>query len=113
MVTRSKINMNDYSVNVGNLLIDNTVGFNLDTSAHRILPYRNRFWNSITFELSRTQIEYTRVVYSTLDFLGDLGGLFGALGPFFSICVLILQYRGAYMFLLSDNNYPGDDMPPS
>ena len=82
--------MNDYSMNVGNLLIDNNVGFNVVVSSSRILPYKNRFWNSITYELSRTQIEYTRVVYSTLDFLGDIGGLYGALGPFFTVCVLML-----------------------
>ena len=59
-------------------------------------------WNSITFELSRTQIEYTRRVYSTLDFLGDIGGLFGALGPMFFLGVKVLQYKGLYMFLMSD-----------
>ena len=59
-------------------------------------------WNAITFELSRTQIEYTRRVYSTLDFLGDIGGLFGALGPMFFLGVKLLQFKGLYMFLMSD-----------
>ena len=89
-------------MNVGNLLIDYNVGVISEVSSHRILPYKNQFWNSITFELSRTQIEYTRVVYSSLDFLGDIGGLYGALLPFFSFCILMLQYRGAYMFIMSD-----------
>ena len=102
MVTRSKINLNDYQANVGNLLIDNTVGFSSKISVSRILPYNNYMWNSITFELSRTRVEYTRTVYSSLDFLGDIGGLFGALGPIFAIGVKVLQYRGIYMFLMSD-----------
>ena len=102
MITRAKINLNDYQANVGNLLIDNTEGFSSEISGNRILPYQNSMWNAITFELSRTRIEYTRTVYSTLDFLGDIGGLFGALGPMFFIGVKVLQFKGLYMFLMSD-----------
>ena len=36
-----------------------------------------------------------------MDFLGDLGGLFSALGPFFGSLVAVLQYRGMYMHLTS------------
>ena len=36
-----------------------------------------------------------------MDFLGDLGGLFSALGPFFGSMVAILQHRGMYMHLTS------------
>ena len=36
-----------------------------------------------------------------MDFLGDLGGLFSALGPFFGSLVAVLQYRGMYMQLVN------------
>ena len=34
-----------------------------------------------------------------MDFLRDIGGLFGALGPLFGIFVAMFQYRGIYMSL--------------
>ena len=40
--------------------------------------------------MSLNRIEYTRTVYSFMDFLGDLGGLFSALGPFFGSLVAVL-----------------------
>lgn len=36
-----------------------------------------------------------------LDFLGDIGGLFGALGPLCASTVTLFQYRGSYMYLAS------------
>ena len=33
--------------------------------------------------------------------MGDLGGLFSALGLFFGSIVAVLQYRGMYMFITS------------
>jgi len=36
-----------------------------------------------------------------LDFLGDIGGLFSALGPLCGVIVTAFQYRGSYMYLAS------------
>ena len=44
----------------------------------RILNYRNKFQNSVTYELSSTNQVYYRTVYSFFDWLRDLGGLYGA-----------------------------------
>ena len=89
MMQRQKINLNDYQVNVGSLLIDEVMGFDKYQAPSRILPYKNKFWNAITYEMSLSQIEFTRTVYSFLDFMRDLGGLFAALGPFFGIIVTV------------------------
>ena len=102
MIQRQKINMNDYRVNVGSLLIDNVMGFDRFVAPSRILPYKNKMHNSITYEMSLSRVEYTRTVYGSLDFLRDIGGLFAALGPFFGIIVTIFQYRGSYLNLMSD-----------
>ena len=51
-------------------------GFEVLLKNKRILSYDNSFQNSITFELSLTRHEYTRKVYSFLDYLGEIGGIF-------------------------------------
>ena len=93
--------MNDYVFNVGNLKIDEETGFYSEITTSRILPYDNRMWNAITYELSTTRIEYSRIVYSTFDYLRDLGGLFSAIFPICAVLMDVLQYRGAYINLAS------------
>lgn len=54
-VTRSNFLLNDYKFNVGSLRVDNEQGFNPEKSGNdRLLPYKNRMWNSITYEMSLT-----------------------------------------------------------
>ena len=102
MLTRTKSNLNDSHMDIGNLLEDNDDGFDIEKDSLRILPYDNYMHNSLTFELSRTRIDYTRRVNSVFDFIGDIGGFHGALVPTFAGLVYILQYRGSYMFLMQD-----------
>ena len=52
--------------------------------------------------MSLSQIELSRRVYNSLDFLSDIGGLFGTLGPLCGIIVAIFQYRGSYLCLMDD-----------
>lgn len=102
IMQRLDINMNDYRFNVGSLFNDKVVGFENYQAPSRILPYNNLFMNAITFEMSLSQIEYKRTVYSFLDFLSDLGGLFGILVPLCTVIVTIFQYRGSYLRLMKD-----------
>ena len=39
--------------------------------------------------MSLARIDITRTVYGLMDFLSDLGGLFGTIGPFFGTLVAI------------------------
>ena len=63
--------------------------------------------------MSATRIEYTRTVYSILDLLSDVGGLFGALGPICSGIVIAFQHQGAWMFILGDGKVSKDGMSES
>ena len=45
--------------------------------------------------------EYTRTAYSLLDFLRDIGGLYGAFNAIFTGIVLVLNYDGMYQWLSS------------
>ena len=82
------------------MVSDLVMGFDKYIAPSRILPYKNKMHNSITYEMSLSRVEYTRTVYSTLDFLRDIGGLFAALGPAFGIIVTVFQYRGIYLNLM-------------
>ena len=86
---RSKVELNDYQFNVGSLVVDDTKGFVAKISGGRILPYSNRMWNTITYEMSLTQHAYSRTVYNSLDFLSEIGGLFSALGPLGGIIITV------------------------
>ena len=81
--------MNDYRISVGSIQVDQVNGFDKIVAPSRIMPYKNKMHNSITYEMSLSRVEYTRTVYSILDFLRDIGGLFSALGPFFGIIVTV------------------------
>ena len=89
IITRTNLELNDYIMNVGDLLEDSDEGFYMETMGMRTLPYENLFQNSITFEMSLARMSYSRSVYSILDFLGDMGGLESALSP---ICAFIVGF---------------------
>ena len=46
---------------------------------------------------------YFRKVYSYLDFLGSIGGLFTALLKIMGAIVIVFQYRGGYLLLMNDS----------
>ena len=56
----------------------------------------------MTYELSDTQTVFSRQVYGFLDWLRDIGGLYGAI---YAICyglVFIFQFRGQMIFLMTE-----------
>ena len=80
-------------------------------------PYPDTTQLAITYELSRDLNIIRRKVYGVLDYLGDLGGLAGALRGLFTVIVLIFQYKvvlnyvSNHTFLIRDgderSNVPG------
>lgn len=66
------------------------------------MPYPNRIQNSITFELSLTEMSVIRTVYTYLDLLKDVGGLFGALAPLCTMFVTICQFEGSFQLVMAD-----------
>ena len=82
---------------MSNIRVDKEAGFEIAKKTSRNLPYKNNFLNSVTYEMSLTRLHYIRIVYSFLDLMKDIGGLFSAIGPIFGLIVNLLQYRGALM----------------
>ena len=100
-IQRNKIELSDYKVNIGEILKDIELGYNSEVVQSRTIPYENKMWNSIVFEMSLNRIHQHRYVYSFLDVLRDVGGLFSSLSPICGIVIAIFQYRGSYMFIAS------------
>ena len=68
---------------------------------------------AITYELSRDLRIVRRKVYGILDFLGDIGGLAGALRALFAALIIIFQYKAAVHYAanrlyLADKKEQGD-----
>ena len=56
------------------------------------MPYKRKFVNAVTYELSNSHQIIYREVYGFLDWLRDIGGLYGAI---YAICfglVSIFQF---------------------
>lgn len=84
---------------------DEEEGFKMearDTSI-RFIPYENAIWNCVTYEMSLTRHEYTRVVYNITDFLSNVGGLVSALMPFCIMIVSAFHYKDVYPFIMRDS----------
>ena len=52
LIERQVMNLRDYTFNIGSLFSDQESGFTNQKTSNRILPYKNKLWNSITIELS-------------------------------------------------------------
>ena len=48
---------------------------------------------AISYEMNLDRKVVKRIVYTYLDWLGDVGGLNGALGGSFLVILAVLQYR--------------------
>ena len=55
--------------------------------------YGKQFQNAITYEISSNRHVHTRKVLTFFDRLAVVGGLAGALVPFFSALVVTFHYR--------------------
>ena len=89
-IYRAKIAFSDEAIDMAGLRSEQKKAYFLEYgSSSRLLPYKNTIWNALTIEVSLDEREFDRQVYSFLDMLGDVGGLFGALGPVCAILVTI------------------------
>ena len=102
VIERQEYNLNDSFMAFGQLTESDETGFITNQVPNRFIPYKNNMLNSVTFELSLSLDVHERQVYSLLDILSDVGGLFGALSAVFFGIVSVFQYHGDHMFLTKD-----------
>ena len=61
----------------------------------------NGISGSVVFRLDQNRMLVQRIVYNVLDYLGDIGGLFGTFNGAAAAFSLILNFNGAYHLLTS------------
>ena len=61
------------------------------------MPYDRPFMNAVTYEVSATRDFNERKIYTVLDLVSDVGGLFGGLSPICFLLVSVFQYHGSYI----------------
>ena len=59
----------------------------------RVLPYLNTMLNSVTYEVNHQRILIERVEYGIFEWLGEIGGLGGALYGFFGTILMLFLVR--------------------
>ena len=73
-----------------------TEGFYSSDAPTREMQYFNDFHNAITLEMTFTHRSYLRRVYSTLDLLADVGGLYAAVRAPSAVIIGVLNFYAAY-----------------
>ena len=101
-VQRSQYMLDDFAFRIGSWSAIEKTGFEIVRTFNREMPYARPFQTAITFELSPDLKHFYRSTYGTLDFLAEIGGLLSAIRPLCMILVLIMQYYGAYQFVMSE-----------
>lgn len=86
-VTFADLSLNDSPFGIGDSAVEYEKIFKVSDSPMRVMPYSNNFQTAVTFEISSSTLIYTRHVYSSLDWLRDIGGLYGALN---GICIVLV-----------------------
>ena len=86
-VVRTSIQLFDKQMTVAGAGLEDLVGFYAQREAGRVIPYLNDWQTAITIEMSMNRHDYFRKVYNILDFISDVGGLYGAVSP---ICIIFL-----------------------
>ena len=76
-------------MNLGFLTADEFTGFTIES--HDIRHSKESLKKiGVTYELSQSQLLYSRTVYSVFDYLSDIGGLVSALQPLCHLLIITL-----------------------
>ena len=105
MVTRINTELYDSPWTIAELDQEISDGHSIELQPSRTMGYNNRIWNGVTYEISLTSKRYFRRVYGIMDFMAEMGGLFGAFGSIFLAMVVGFNYFGSYQFVMAELFY--------
>lgn len=100
-----RLTLSDSLASIGLLYQDNEDIFTMIDKHVRPSTYTeddiNSISGSVVFKLDLDRLVIQRIVYNLLDYLGDIGGLFGTFTGLATTFSLILNYNGVYHLLTS------------
>ena len=75
--------------------------FSIKDIGERPYEYWDRVHKSLSFEMSMDLATVDREVYTALDWVGDLGGLFDGMKLIFSLVLAILTYKNYDTYMVA------------
>ena len=72
--------------------------------ATRMYDFNDNVQIAVTYELSPDFFMIRRQVYTLLDYMGDIGGLAGALHGLFVVTIIVFQYKATISYV-SNHTY--------
>ena len=101
VIRPSKIDLDDSLFAVGSLLKENQNSFELIWKQFEPSLGKSKMTTHVDVFLDMDFYTYTRTTYNLLDFLRDIGGLFGSVNAISGALVFALNYNGLYQVLTS------------
>ena len=101
LIKRTKAQLNDSLLSIGFLFTDEKESYEIEQMSLEPSYSTSDISSHINFYASSDQFLYTRTTYSLLDYLRDIGGLFGAFNAIFGSIVFVLNFNGLYHLLTS------------
>ena len=98
-------------MHIGDLNIEENTGYYIqdgDSDYSNWAIDSNKYFLRVNYYLTQHNHKYVRTVYNIFDFLADIGGLLGALGPINSVLIVLLQFRSSYFTIMSYSLKPSD-----
>ena len=95
---QTKLDLTDKIGSVGSAPEEHFL-FVIEDGPFRLYDFPDTVQIAITYELNRDLKIVRRKVYGLLDFLGDIGGLAGALKGLFASLIVIFQYKEAINYV--------------
>ena len=75
--------------------------FSIKEIGERPYEHWDKVHKSLSFEMSQNLATVDREVYTALDWVGDLGGLFDGLSLIFSLVLAILTYKNYDTYMVA------------
>ena len=85
--------------------------FNIVIQQTRPYEYPDDVHFTINYEMNRNLFKFDREVYTALDWIGNVGGLYDGLGLFFGLCVVVCNYNYYSNYMIS-NLFKGEIAMP-
>ena len=109
------VNMQDKYLQFGEQTAENAKVFTSRFAGFRPMEYGTLPQFGVVFEMNHNLKTYQRTIYSFLEWLSEIGGLYGALYAIFSVVLKLIQYRAIDYFIVgqlySRDQVVGDSEP--